>query len=615
MVDHLMNCPDAYLVNPLKPYPPFKNGLYMEEFAMRYLEMRGISHDSEGRLYIPVLFLNATQNNLDADRTSALQRALDEYVDTHPCAAGYFVVLQHDDGTNLRLPPSTVIYGACTGDIPLALIYEDRSNFLSRFARTFRNAGGKKEIMCSFVGALTHPMRVQMVNELSCASTASTPASSEFFFLCAPTWKSDVSKKDQQAFVNTTLKSKFALAPRGYGRSSFRFFEIMSLNVVPVYVWDGDIDNPECDEWLPYKDVLDYSTFSISVHISQLHTLRDTLLRVGSDDYAYSAMVAEGQRVRSSFFSLEYMCEYITTRRGMVSTTGTNGTCTTNGDDGNRIVWVTFVNAGYLDYTLNFLFSVRTNALKFELVVYCMDDESMTRLKDESQCTCIDARPVLERYGRGPVAAAQQLLWGTPTYNDLVFLKLDLIDNTFALIEGGGVGGVVAVGYLDMDIVLLQDPNPHVLNEMSKHASTSIFFQCDEHGESDDDSNSCVCSNSEKCSNMCTGCMVFRYSDRHLYRTDLLRYDAFAVAEFSQRNSDQGYINSRLRALSSTIKHRTLPRSKFVNGSYNNMHIHSRRNVKINLPTDCVLVHFNYLIGEEKKRVVSLYDKWSVELF
>ena len=615
MVDRLKNCPDAYLVNPLKPYPPFKNGLYMEEFAMRYLETRRISHDSEGRLYLPVLFLNATQNRLDAGRTSALQRALDEYVDSHPCAAGYFVVLQQDDGTTLRLPPNTVIYGACTGDIPLALIYEDRSNFLSRLARTFRNAGGRKEIVCSFVGALTHPMRVQMVNELSSAS--------EFLFLCPPTWNNDVSKKDQQAFQSTTLKSKFALAPRGYGRSSFRFFEIMALNVVPVYVWDGDIDNPDCNEWLPYKDVLDYSTFSLSVHISQLHTLRDTLLRLGDDDDAYSAMVAEVQRVRSSFFSLEYMCEYITTWRGC--TDNVKGINRIIRGEGDRIVWVTFVNAGYVDYTLNFLFSVRTNALKFELVVYCMDDESMRRLKDEPQCTCIDARPVLEkRYSRGPFACGNngpQLLWGTPTYNDLVFLKLDLIDNTFSLIEeygGGGEGGVVAVGYLDMDIVLLQDPTPHVLNEMSKHATTSIFFQCDELGEPDNDPSSCVCRNdksdkSDKCSNLCTGCMVFKYSDRHLYRADLLRYDAFAVAEFSDRNSDQGYINSRLRA--SSIEHRTLPRSKFVNGSYHNMHLYSKRKVKINLPADCVLVHFNYLIGEEKRRVMSLYDKWSVELF
>ena len=34
------------------------------------------------------------------------------------------------------------------------------------------------------------------------------------------------------------LDSKFALAPRGFGRSSFRFFEIFKLGTIPIYVWN-----------------------------------------------------------------------------------------------------------------------------------------------------------------------------------------------------------------------------------------------------------------------------------------------------------------------------------------------------------------------------------------
>ena len=63
-------------------------------------------------VYLPVLFLNLTQQQQDvAGRNARVQASLDEYVAAHPCAEGYFALLQHDDGTALRLPPDTFVYG------------------------------------------------------------------------------------------------------------------------------------------------------------------------------------------------------------------------------------------------------------------------------------------------------------------------------------------------------------------------------------------------------------------------------------------------------------------------------------------------------------------------
>ena len=42
------------------------------------------------------------------------------------------------------------------------------------------------------------------------------------------------------------LDSRFNLAPRGYGRSSFRFSEIIQMGRIPVFLWD---DVP----WIPYQ--------------------------------------------------------------------------------------------------------------------------------------------------------------------------------------------------------------------------------------------------------------------------------------------------------------------------------------------------------------------------
>jgi hypothetical protein len=91
------------------------------------------------------------------------------------------------------------------------------------------------------------------------------------------------------------------LAPRGYGRSSFRFFEAMLLNVIPVYFWD-DI------EWLPYKDILDYSTFSVSIHEKDIPRTYEILTSISNEKYAN--MIEELNKVRQ-YFTLEYMAEYI----------------------------------------------------------------------------------------------------------------------------------------------------------------------------------------------------------------------------------------------------------------------------------------------------------------
>ena len=82
----------------------------------------------------------------------------------------------------------------------------------------------------------------------------------------------------QQKFIDITLNSKFALAPRGYGRGSFRFFECFQLGCIPVYFWN-DI------EWLPFKDLIDYKRLCISMHISQVDELEKILNSITKDDY------------------------------------------------------------------------------------------------------------------------------------------------------------------------------------------------------------------------------------------------------------------------------------------------------------------------------------------
>jgi hypothetical protein len=273
-------------------YPPFKNGRYMEEYFYEYA-LKHKDEISSSLVYIPVFWTNLQNHPGFLKQKANYEILLSRALNTMPLTTKYFTVVQHDDGPQLNLPKDTVLFGACAGTIPLPLIYEDNTNTLLNKSKDV-----KKEYLATFVGTLTHRVRKIMVKALEGLPSIKlvTQPHTE--------WTAAVPQSAADLFVDLTLKSKFCLSPRGYGRSSFRFFEAMLLDVIPVYFWD-DI------EWLPYKDILDYSKFSISIKHDTAPLTFD-LLRSVSDE-KYLSMVEELKRVRH-YFTLEGMSEYIVTR-------------------------------------------------------------------------------------------------------------------------------------------------------------------------------------------------------------------------------------------------------------------------------------------------------------
>jgi hypothetical protein len=241
-------------------YPPFKNGLYLEECFLN-------NYTSTKRKYIPCLWTNFQIEHWFGSRKQEMQNDLDQWVRENPSDVGYFTVVQYDDGVLLKLPPDTIVYGSCSGDVPIPLIYEDNTSTLEKVdSKTF----AEKSILCSFVGTTTHPVRNKTIEALK-----NNP---KFKLIVNSSWTPVVSEDKQCSFIETTVNSRFALAPRGYGRSSFRFFEIFKLKTIPVYVWD-DI------EWLPFKETIDYSRLCISININEIDKLESILENVSQEDY------------------------------------------------------------------------------------------------------------------------------------------------------------------------------------------------------------------------------------------------------------------------------------------------------------------------------------------
>lgn len=269
-------------------YPPFKNGKYMEEYFYDYVMIHKDKINSD-MVYIPAFWTNIQNHPNFKSMKNNYNILLKRAYSLMPENTQYFTIVQADLGVELILPANTLVFGACNGDIPLPLIYEDAKNRLINVPRL-----EYRENIASFIGTYnTHSLREKMFRILG--------RNPDFKFEVRGVWTNNIPDNLANTFIETTINSKFCLAPRGFGRSSFRFFEAMLLDTIPVYFWD-DI------EWLPYKDILDYSKFSVSIHDSDISKTADILRSITNEKYV--SMIEELKRVRY-YFTLEGMSEYI----------------------------------------------------------------------------------------------------------------------------------------------------------------------------------------------------------------------------------------------------------------------------------------------------------------
>ena len=250
-------------------YPPFKNGLYLEEYFLKmYIE----KSPKTNKKYILCPWTNFQIEDWFNLKKHEMQLYLDNWIHNNPSENGYFIVVQHDCGPMLKVPDNTTIYGSCSGTVPIPLIYQDVNNTLDKIKKKTYN---EKAILCSFVGNITADntkpnVRLEIFKKFE--------INENFLLINSGGWTPEVNKNKQDIFINTTLDSKFALAPRGFGRSSFRFFEIFKLGTIPIYVWN-DID------WLPFKDEIDYSKLCINIHVSELDNLENILNSINEEKY------------------------------------------------------------------------------------------------------------------------------------------------------------------------------------------------------------------------------------------------------------------------------------------------------------------------------------------
>lgn len=257
-------------------YPSYHEGLYLEDKFFEWFMENG---SGIGRYYIPV-FWTTCYNDSKTLGLQDLLRRLDP-------AKEYFTISQHDDAIRESLPPNTICFnaGGNGGGTPIPLV-------CSPIREEMKMPGLERDIFCSFVGSNTHPIRAFLYNSLS--------ANPKYFFKIGG-WSPTVSDEDLRNFIEVTSRSKFALCPRGYGKSSFRLYEVMQLGAIPVFAYD--------QKWLPFEDEIEWQDFCVLIPLEKLNSVDEILSSISEEKIA--EMQSKLQKIWSDNFTMESIFERI----------------------------------------------------------------------------------------------------------------------------------------------------------------------------------------------------------------------------------------------------------------------------------------------------------------
>ena len=253
-------------------YPPYHQGDYLED----YFYNKFVKENPEvSRDYIAVSWTTLYCDN----KTNELQ----PYLNTIPSTGKYFTISQHDDAPEHGLPPNTLCFSAGgnakgSNIIPIPLVC---SKLPIQLVENM-----PRKLLASFVGSNTHPIRMKMFE--ACKTSTNIAM---YMRESAP----NINNSEFEIFVNVTANSKFALCPRGYGLNSFRLYEAMQLQTIPVIITN--------DRYLPWEDELNWEEFSVFIGENQIPYIPEVL--AGFSDEQVETMRTRLMEVYEEYFSLD----------------------------------------------------------------------------------------------------------------------------------------------------------------------------------------------------------------------------------------------------------------------------------------------------------------------
>ena len=284
-IQMIENIPKSFLDLSVQGYPIHNKSIGIEEYFYKFFKNKNIETDLT---YLPIQWTNYFVKNKygkEIDELKNFTKALNFN------EKKYFTVTQYDGGPLVNLN-NTIVF-SCSG-----MFNTPKNNNLSHInipllTQKYRiPMRSKKDYKVGYIGRNTHSIRKKIIDMY---------INHEGYKLINFKEQS-ASAKDNKFFKKLTSRSMFTLCPRGYGPTSFRLYESINLQSIPVYISDEFI--------LPFQNVLDWEKLAIILKEDEIHLL-DKKINSILDSKKYNEMLDYGKECNSKFFNMEYTSNYI----------------------------------------------------------------------------------------------------------------------------------------------------------------------------------------------------------------------------------------------------------------------------------------------------------------
>jgi len=269
----IADVPQEFLPEMPVQYPPHQGYSPMiEERAYSFFKTKQ-ELESE-YIYIPIQWTSWHINpgGEYGQNTRPLIDFCNQLTEKHPDEK-FFTVVQYDGGTLVPIDNCRIF--ASSGDFSSPLGKNSVYEPIPLLCDPHDGAPNEvREYKVGYAGRDTHPLRVKMNQILS----------------HLPQYKFAINLDNNrtESFRYILYNSVFALSPRGFGPASFRMYEAIQMQCIPIYISD--------EFWLPFTEYIEWDKMCLLINGDEIETIPekvDALLESGE----YQNMIDYGQEM------------------------------------------------------------------------------------------------------------------------------------------------------------------------------------------------------------------------------------------------------------------------------------------------------------------------------
>jgi len=265
--------PQEFLPKMPVQYPPHQGYSPMiEERAYSFFATQ--KELESDHIYIPIQWTSWHVNpgGEYGQNTQPLIEYCNQLTEKHPNEK-FFTIVQYDGGTLIPIDNCTIF--ASSGDFSSPVGKNSKYEPIPLLCDPHGGAPREvREYKVGYAGRDTHPLRVRMNQLLS----------------HLPQYKFAINLDHNQTevFRDVLYNSVFALSPRGFGPASFRMYEAIQMQCIPIYISDVF--------WLPFTNDIKWDKMCLLIKEDEIETIPekvDALLESGE----YQNMIDYGQEM------------------------------------------------------------------------------------------------------------------------------------------------------------------------------------------------------------------------------------------------------------------------------------------------------------------------------